>query len=133
MLSLPRVLILATIALPACSASAPPPPPAPTAPAVDEAAARKAVEVGLAYLGKRNFEVGECAAAAARVAPEAEARAGMPVGDRCGVMVARRADGTWLVTVRPATRGAPSRAGGSLAVVTVTAGGEGVTHIDYVR
>jgi hypothetical protein len=139
---LPRALkILLLLALPACAtpgasreAGAAPEPAGPSAAAsADEAGARRAAEITLAYLGKRNFEVSACAVAEARVTAEVEARAGAPIGDRCTILVARRPDRTWLVTVRPATRAAPSRAGGSLAVVTVTAGGEGVTHIDYVR
>lgn len=128
---------VSTLALATCGpAPEAAPPPAPTAtpaPAADEAGAKKAVEVTLASLGKRNFEVSECSAAEARTVPEAEVRTAPPVGDRCTIQVARRADRTWIVGVRPATRAAPSRAGGSLAVVTVTAGGEGVAHIDYVK
>jgi hypothetical protein len=118
------------------AACAPPPPPAPppaAAPSADEVGARRAAEVALASLAKRNFEVGECSASEARFTGEAEARAGAPIGDRCSVLTAHRADRTWLVVVRAAIRSAPTRAGGALAIVTVTAGGEGVAHIEYGR
>jgi hypothetical protein len=128
-------VLSAALVLSACSpAPEPVPPPAASAaPVADEAGASRAVDVALTSLGKRNFEVSECAPAEARTVPEAEARAGAPVGDRCSILVGRRADRTWIVGVRPATHAAPSRAGGALAVVTVTAGGEGVAHIDYVH
>jgi hypothetical protein len=140
-IDLGRAFGLATLVMTACGPApeaAPPPAPsavpsAPPAPAADEAGARRVVELALASLGKRNFDVNECAASEARVVSEAEARAGAPVGERCTMLVARRADRTWLIGVRPATRAVPTRGGGSLAVVTVTAGGEGVTHIDYAR
>ncbi len=130
----PRALLIAALALPACGpAPAPAPPPAPAKPQVDEAAMRRAVDVALTSLAKRNFEVAECSAAEARTVSEAEAKAGAPVGERCTILIAQRADRTWILGIRPATTATPSRAGGSVAVVTVTPGGEGVTHIDYAR
>jgi hypothetical protein len=102
-------------------------------PSAEEVGARRAADVALASLAKRNFDVSECAAAEMRLLGEAEARAGAPIGDRCSVLTAHRADKTWLVVIRSATRAAPIRAGGALAIVTVTAGGEGVAHIEYGR
>jgi len=130
-----RWMALLAALLPACAPEPAPvaPPAAPAAPVADEAGARKAAEVALGSLSKRNFEVSECAATELRIVPEAEARAGAPVGDRCTILVARLPDKKWLCAIRPATRAAPTRAGGSLGLVTVTPGGEGVAHIDYVR
>jgi hypothetical protein len=127
-------LALSALALAGCAAEPPlAPPSAPPAPAADEAAARSAVGVALASLSKSTFDVGACNVADARVAPEAEVQKGAPVGERCTMLVARRADRSWIVGVRPATTSAPSRAGGALALVTLTPGAEGVSHIDYVH
>ncbi|APR80664.1 Hypothetical protein A7982_06011 [Minicystis rosea] len=126
--------LIVALSLTACAAPPPPPPPPqPAAPAADTNGARTALDVALKSLAKRNFDVSECAPADLRVVEEAVARAGEPIGDKCTLLVARRADQTWLVNVRPATRATPSRAGGSQALVTVTSGGEGVKHIDYVK
>jgi hypothetical protein len=122
----PLLLLLA-----ACAPPSPPAPPPAAAPSADEVGARRAAEVALASLTKRNFDVSECAPSDLRLVGEAEARAGAPVGERCSVLTAHRADRTWLVVIRSATRSAPIRAGGALAIVTVTAGGEGVAHIEY--
>ena len=84
------------------------------------------MEVALASLSKRSFNVSACVATGLRVVTEAEAAAGPGGGDGCSVLVAHRADRTWLVIVR-----SPSQPGKVWAVVTVTAGGEGVAHIDY--
>lgn len=127
-------LLLAALALAACASEPPPPPPAaPAPPPVDTSGARGALDVALQSLSKRNFDVSNCQASELRVVDEAGARAGEPIGDRCVMLVARRADKTWLVNVRPATRATPSQAGGSMAIVTVTPGAEGVKHIDYAK
>jgi hypothetical protein len=125
--------LLAALALAACASPPPPAEPPPTTPPADPAAARAALEVALGSLSKRNFDVSNCAPADLRIVDEAAARAGEPIGDRCVMLVARRADRTWLVNIRPATRGSPSQAGGSQALVTVTPGAEGVKHIEYVK
>src|SRR5262249_54429115 len=111
-------LLLAALALTACASPPPPPPaaPPPAAPPVDPSAARDAVEVALKSLTKRNFDVSNCASTELRVVDEAAARAGEPIGDRCVVLVARRADRTWLVNIRSATRDKPTQAGGSQAI-----------------
>jgi hypothetical protein len=122
------------LSLSACAAPPPPaPPPAPKAKAVDEAAARQAVATALTSLAKRNFDVGECTPVEARVVSEAAARAGEPVGERCTMLVGRQPDQRWLVSVRAATTATPSKAGGSIALVTVSKGGEGVVKIEYAR
>src|SRR5690349_14990564 len=121
-----RWLFPITFALVACApepAPAAAPSAAPAGPVADEAGAHKALDAALAALSKRNFDVHECAPADLRIAPEPEARAGAPLGERCTMLVARRADRTWLVAVRAATTSAPSRAGGGLALVTVSPGG----------
>lgn len=125
---------LAALALCACASPPPPaPPPAAAAAPLDTSGARDALDVALKSLAKRNFDVSECAPGDFRVADEAAARAGEPIGDRCVMVVARRADGTWIVNVRPATKAAPVRAAGQQAIVTVTARHEGVKHIEYVK
>jgi hypothetical protein len=125
---------LLTLALTACASPPPPPPTAPPpAPPADPTGAREALDVALKSLAKRNFDVGNCAPTDLRVVDEPAARAGEPIGDRCVMLVARRADRTWLVNVRPATRANPSQAGGSQALVTITPGAEGVKHIEYVK
>jgi hypothetical protein len=127
--------LLAALALAACASPPQPPPasPPPAAPPADPAAARNALTVALASLSKRNFDLSNCAPTDLRIVDEAAARAGEPIGDRCVMLVARRADRTWLLNIRPATRAAPSQAGGSQALVTVTPGAEGVKHIEYVK
>lgn len=129
-----RLALVSALFLAACAAPEPAPPAAPTAaPAESEdAIARRAVGTALTSLSKRNFDVTPCGAHEARVVPETTARAGEPVGDRCTLLVGRRTDKSWLVSVRSATRDAPTRAGGSLAVVIVTANGEGVAKIEYM-
>jgi hypothetical protein len=126
---LPWCAPILAAALAACgpppeAATAPPPSAAP--PPVDEAAARRAAEVALASLAKRKFSTLGCAVEDMRVLPEAEAQKGAPPGERCSILVARRADKTWLVVVRSASQTASPK-----ALVTVSPGGEGVTHIDY--
>jgi hypothetical protein len=129
-----RAALLFALLLPACGAPAEPAA-APATPAAspDETIARHAVDVALGSLGKRNFDVHECVPVQAKIVTEAEARAGAPLGELCTMLVGRRADKTWLVAVRAATTAAPSRAGGALALVTVSAGAEGVTHIEYAK
>ena len=68
----------------------------------------------------------EPAADAALTSRVAEAAAPPPAGERCAMLVAHRADQTWLVVVR-----SPAQPGNVWAVVTVSAKGEGVVHIDY--
>lgn len=130
-----RIALASFLFLAACAAPEPAPPAAPTAaPSESEdAIARRAVGAALTSLSKRNFDVAACGAHEARVVPEATARAGEPIGDRCSLLVGRRADKTWLVAVRSATRDAPTRAGGSLALVIVAPSGEGVQKIEYTR
>ncbi|MFT3764418.1 MAG: hypothetical protein QM820_02705 [Minicystis sp.] len=125
--------LVAVIALAACSSPPPPAPPPAAAPPAAASGAGAALDVALSSLSKRNFDVSACATADMRVVDEAAARAGEPIGERCTMLVAQKADRTWLVNVRPATRETPSRAGGSQALVTVTPGGEGVKHIEYVK
>lgn len=128
----PLSLLLA-LALAACAAPPPAAPPPAAPPPVDPSAARSAADVALGSLSKRNFDVSNCSSADLRIVEEAAARAGEPIGDRCVMLVARRADRTWLVNVRSATRAAPTQAGGSQALVTVTPGAEGVKHIEYAK
>src|SRR5579871_1609217 len=96
-----RALVLSALALPGCGSEPPPAAPspaapsaAPAAPVADEAGVRTAVGVALASLSKRNFDVSACNVADVRVAPEAEVQKGAPVGDKCTLLVARRADRT---------------------------------------
>lgn len=86
--------------------------------------------MALASLSKRSFDAEGCAAAEARVVPEAEARAGAAPGDRCSALVARKADGTWLIVVRSAL---PSKSVGARALVTVDPEAKGVRAIEYAR
>ena len=129
--------LLLALALPACGpAPDPTPPPAATTSpkATEDAEGKRAVGAALFSLSKRNFDVAACAPDEAKTAAtEAEVRAGAPIGERCIMMVTRRPDRSWLVSVRAATTAAPSRAGGALAVVTVNPSGEGVTHIEYAK
>jgi hypothetical protein len=122
-----RRAILPAILLAACGPAAPEPapPPAPAAGA-DEASAQHAADAALASLSRRKFNVAGCAAADARTVPEAETAAVPAAGDRCTLLVAHRADRSWIVVVR-----SPAQTGNVWAVVTVSAGGEGVLHIDY--
>ncbi|MCC6559483.1 MAG: hypothetical protein IT372_41730 [Polyangiaceae bacterium] len=135
----PWLPLLATLAA-ACGPAATPAPSAapaaapPAAPAAgvaaDPAMARRATDVTLAALSRRSFDVAGCAAAEARVVPEAEARAGAAAGDRCLVLVARKADESWLVVVRSALS---SKSYGAQALVTVAPGAEGITAVEYAR
>jgi hypothetical protein len=128
-------LLLSALALAACaSPPAPPPtPPASAAAPLDTSGARDALDAALRSLAKRNFDVSACVVGDFKVADEATVRAGEPIGERCTMLVARRADRTWLVNVRPATTATPSRAGGNQALVEVTPGAEGVKKIEYVK
>lgn len=133
-------LFLAAL-LSACSASGPEGAPAASpsaspAPGVDEGEARHAAQIAIDSLTKRKFDTTGCTSADTRVVTEAEANAGTGKGARCGLLVARRADKTWLVVVRaPQHQGelqaGTAQAGSVQALVTVTPGGEGVQHIDY--
>jgi hypothetical protein len=131
----PYAILLAALA--ACAAPAAEAPPAPTGAAAapagprDDSLAREALDVALKYLGKRNFDVKECAPGEFEHASEAAARAGKPIEERCTMLVAHLADGTWLVSVRAATTASPNRAGGGLGLVTVTKNAEGVKKIEY--
>lgn len=125
--------LLSALALAACAPPPSPPPTPPAAPPLDTSGARDALDAALRSLAKRNFDVSACAPGDFKVAAEAAVRAGEPIGERCTMLVARRADRTWLVNVRPATTAAPSRAGGSQALVEVTPGAEGVKKIEYVK
>jgi hypothetical protein len=121
-----RGAILAPLAagiLPAC---APPPPPAPAEPAVDLTLVHHAADAALAALARRKYSVAGCDASAAQLVAEAEVR-GAPPGDACSVRVAKQKDNTWLVVIRSA-----SQPGKPQALVTVSPGGEGAQHIDYV-
>jgi hypothetical protein len=125
----PRTLLPTIGLLAACASSEPPPPPAapaPAAPVADEAGAHKAAEVALASLAKRKYKVDGCTPAETKIVSEAETATISIVNERCMVWVARRADGTWLVAIR-----SPVQLGNVSAAVTVSRGGEGVTHIDY--
>ena len=111
------------------AACAPPPAPAPppaATPAFDEAVVRRGVGAALASLSRRSYSVAGCDPALAQVVAEAEVR-GAPPGDACSIRVARQRDNTWLVVVRSA-----SQPGKPQALVTVSPGGEGAQHIDYV-
>lgn len=99
-------------------------------PATDPAAAQRAAKVALDALSKRNFDVEGCAAAEARLVPEAEARAGVAATEQCAVLAARAADGTWLVVVRSTLS---SKSVGAQARVTVTANAEGLGGIEYAK
>ncbi|WP_437570331.1 hypothetical protein [Sorangium sp. So ce542] len=105
------------------------PAPAPAAPAADEGAT-KAASAALTALSHRKFDIQGCAAAEARVVPEAEARVGSPQGERCVILVARRSDQTWLVAVRSSLS---SNSFGAQALVTVLPQAEGVGAIEYTR
>ncbi|AKT39231.1 hypothetical protein [Chondromyces crocatus] len=97
---------------------------------VDPGAASKAASAALTSLERRNFDTEGCVASKARVVPEAEARAGMPKGERCGMLVARKSDETWLVVVRSALS---SKSYGAQALVTVASEGQGVRGIEYTK
>lgn len=139
-----RVIGRSAPLLAALAACGPPPaapaPPSPKAapaeparaagPATDPAAAQKAAKVALDALSKRNFDVAGCAAAEARLVPEAEARAGVAATDQCAVLAARAADGTWLVVVRSTLS---SKSVGAQARVTVTPSAEGLGGIEYAK
>ena len=86
----------------------------------------RVAEAALNSLSRRKFVVTACTASEARTISEADAAAPPPASERCAVLVAHRADKTWTVVVR-----APAQPGNVWAVVTVTAKGEGVVHIDY--
>ncbi len=113
--------------LAACGSAAPAAaPPAPSAAPADEAAAHHAADLALNSLSRRKFNTAGCASTDIRVVPEAEVSA-VPAGSEvCTLLVAHRADKSWAVVVRSATQ-----AGNVWAIVTVSPGGEGVTHIDY--
>jgi hypothetical protein len=113
-------------ALAAACATPPPPPPAPAGPTFDEAVVHRGVAAALATLSRRSYSVAGCDPAASQVVTEAEVR-GAPPGDACSIRVARQRDGTWLVVVRSA-----SQPGKPQALVTVSPGGEGAQHIEYV-
>lgn len=129
--------LLLALTLTACGAPAAPPaaPAASAAPsaAPDETVARGAIDVALTALGKRNYDVSACSPIEARIVDEATARPGAPLGESCTMLVARLANKTWLVAVRAATTSAPSRAGGSVALVTVSPGAEGIVGIAYAK
>lgn len=118
-----RSLLLAALA-PACG----PAPVDPATPTDDEGAARRAANAAIAALANRNFDVRDCVASTARVVDEQEVRFGTPAGDRCGILVARRSDRTWLVVVRSAL---PSSSAGARAIVTVAPEAQGVSAIEY--
>jgi hypothetical protein len=124
-----RAPLLSLVLLAACGPATPAPAPpvaTPAAPAADVAPARHAADVAIASLSRRKFNVAGCTAADARVVPEAETAAVPGASESCTLLVAHRADGTWVVVVRSATQ-----TGNVWALVTVSAGGEGVQHIDY--
>jgi hypothetical protein len=118
-------LLLLACLLMACGEAPPPPAAAPpaAAPVADEAGAHRAAGVALESLSRRKYNVTGCAAAEARVAADPESA--VP-SSGCSVLVARRPDGTWLVVVRSA-----AQLGNVWAKVTVSAGGEGVQHVEY--
>ncbi|MGK4008923.1 hypothetical protein WMF31_40335 [Sorangium sp. So ce1036] len=118
-----RTLLLAALA-PACG----PAPVDPATPADDEDLPRRAANAAIAALANRNFDVRDCAASRARLVEEPGARFGTPPGDRCGILVARRSDRTWLVVVRSAL---PSSSAGARAIVTVLPEAQGVSAIEY--
>jgi hypothetical protein len=123
----PAALVLAAFAALAVACAPPAPPlPAPSAPTVDEAVVQRGVTAALLALAKRRYNVTGCDAAEARLVPEAEVR-GAPAAGACTVRVARQRDNTWLVVVRSASQPDTPR-----AFVTVSPGGEGAQHIDYV-
>lgn len=124
----PWLSLVATFSL-ACGSS--PAPAAPEQPPPDDVGStRRAVDLALASLSRRNFDVTGCVPTAARLVPEAEARAGAPSGGDCAILVARNADRTWLVVVRSAHT---SKSYGALARVTVASEGEGVMAIEYAQ
>lgn len=115
--------------LPACGPAGPgaaPPAAASAAAAPDDGPARHAAEAALGSLSRRKFNVAGCSPEDTRVITEAEAGGHPPGGERCAVLVAHRADKSWLVVVR-----SPAQQGDVWAVVTVSPGGDGVLHIDY--
>jgi len=133
--SFPCCALVLSLLLAACGAATPEaaqapataPAPAPAAePAADAALTSRVAEAALNALTRRKFNVAACTASEARVISEAEAAAPPPAGERCAMLVAHRADQTWLVVVR-----SPAQPGNVWAVVTVSAKGEGVVHIDY--
>lgn len=131
-------LMFALAAAAACSAPPPPPAAAPPVqtdppPAIDTSGAREALDVALAALSKRRYDVSLCSPAEFKVVDEAAARAGEPVGERCTMLVTRLPDRTWLVVVRAATTLAPTRGGGVQAIVSVTPAMEGVRRIEYAK
>jgi hypothetical protein len=117
--------LLLSFLLPACGAAPPEAPPS-AAPVGDAALAQHVAEAAINSLTRRKFNVTACTSSEARIIPEAEAAAPPPAGERCAMLVAHRADKTWLVVVR-----SPAQPGNVWAVVTVSANGEGVVHIDY--
>jgi hypothetical protein len=117
--ALPALLLVS-----ACSAAAPAPPV--DAPPADAVVAQKAADVALGSLTKRKYNTAGCVATDARLVPEAEAVAPTSADERCQIRVARRADRTWVVVVR-----SPAQRGDVTATVQVSAGAEGVLHIDY--
>jgi hypothetical protein len=118
--------LLLSLVLPACGSAAPATPPATPPPSADDAVVPRVAEAALNSLVRRKFNVAGCTSSEARAIPEAEAAAAPPGGERCAVLVAHRADKTWVVVVR-----SPLQPGNVWAVVTVSPNGEGVTHIDY--
>jgi hypothetical protein len=141
----PRWALLLALMLAACSSGTPDPAratapssssAAPTAAApTDESAAQRIALVAVESLGKRKFDTNGCVVATPRFVTEAVVNAGVKAGPQCSLLVARRADKTWLVLVRAAqyvdVQAGTAQAGSVQALVIVTPGGEGVTHIDY--
>jgi hypothetical protein len=128
-----RAPLLALLLLAACGPATPEPTPPPastvaasTPAATDEAVGRRAADTALASLSRRKFIVTGCSSADVRAVAEADASTVPAVSERCTLLVAHRADGTWIVVVR-----SPSQPGNVWAVVNVSAAGDGVQHIDY--
>lgn len=121
--SLPASLLC--VLLSACGSTAPAPAPAP-APTGDAALVPQVAEAAINALARRKFDVANCTSSEARVISEADAANPPPGGDHCAMLVAHRADKSWVVVVR-----SPAQTGNVWAVVTVAPSGAGVTHIDY--
>jgi hypothetical protein len=119
------VLLLLAGALPACGEAAPPPAATPAGPAAVPDDARHAADVAIEAAGKRKYNTARCVPGEARVVASVETSPPAPA-EGCTVLVARRPDGMWLVVLH-----STAQLGGVSAWVTVSAGGEGVKHVEY--